>query len=137
MGFTRQEYWSGLPFPSPGVLPDPGIEPVSPASLALAGGFFTSSATWERYSPGDQGPNHMEHRPWQAGRGAWSCEVLAVLTWRWNHSSTRQPHQPLHAQEGHAHIPKPMLEGSFPGREKMQLCGILSILWHCPSLGLK
>ena len=31
MGFSRQEYWSGLPFPSPGDLPDPGIEPVFPA----------------------------------------------------------------------------------------------------------
>ena len=39
MGFSRQEYWSGLPFPSPGDLPDPGIEPMSPA---LAGGFFTT-----------------------------------------------------------------------------------------------
>ena len=37
MGFPRQEYWSGLPFPSPGDLPDPGIKPTSPA---LAGGFF-------------------------------------------------------------------------------------------------
>ena len=34
MGFSRQEYWSGLPFPSPGHLPDPGIEPGSPASQA-------------------------------------------------------------------------------------------------------
>ena len=39
MGFSRQEYWSGLPFPSPGDLPDPGIEPASPA---LAGRFFTT-----------------------------------------------------------------------------------------------
>ena len=39
MEFSRQEYWSGLPFPSPGNLPDPGIEPTSPA---LAGGFFTT-----------------------------------------------------------------------------------------------
>ena len=39
MGFPRQEYWSGLPFPSPGELPDPGIEP---ESRALAGGFFTA-----------------------------------------------------------------------------------------------
>ena len=39
MGFLRQEYWSRLPFPSPGDLPDPGIEP---AALALAGGFFTT-----------------------------------------------------------------------------------------------
>ena len=38
MIFSRQEYWSGLPFPSPGDLPNPGIEPVYPA---LAGGFFT------------------------------------------------------------------------------------------------
>ena len=46
MGFSRQEYWSGLPFPSPGDLPDPGIEPGSPTSPTLAGGFFSSSATW-------------------------------------------------------------------------------------------
>ena len=39
MGFARQEYWSGLPFLSPGDLPDPGIEPTSPA---LASGFFTT-----------------------------------------------------------------------------------------------
>ena len=34
MGFSRQEYWSGLPFPSPGDLPDPGIKPRSPALQA-------------------------------------------------------------------------------------------------------
>ena len=39
--FSQQEYWSGLPFPPPGALPDPGIEPVSPASPAMAGSFFT------------------------------------------------------------------------------------------------
>ena len=44
-GFPRQEYWCGLPFPSPGDLPDPGIEPVFLASPALAGEFFTSWAT--------------------------------------------------------------------------------------------
>ena len=49
MGFPRHEYWSGLPFPPPGDLSDPGIEPVSPA---LAGGFFNTepsgklSMTW-------------------------------------------------------------------------------------------
>ena len=36
MGFSRQEYWSGLPFPSPGDLPNPGIEPMSPALQADA-----------------------------------------------------------------------------------------------------
>ena len=47
MEFSRQEFWSGFPFPTPGDLPDPGIEPASPASPALAGGFFTTSTTWE------------------------------------------------------------------------------------------
>ena len=46
MGFSRQEYWSGLPCPSPGDLPDPGIEPTSLRSPLLAGGFFTTSTTW-------------------------------------------------------------------------------------------
>ena len=44
MGFFRQEDWSGLPGPPPGDLPDPGIEPASLKSPALAGGFFTTSA---------------------------------------------------------------------------------------------
>ena len=47
LGFSRQEHWRGLLFPSPGDLPDPGIEPVSLMSPALAGRFFTTSSTWE------------------------------------------------------------------------------------------
>ena len=47
MGFSRQEYWSGWPFLSPGALQDPGIEPVSLMSPAWADGFLTTSATWE------------------------------------------------------------------------------------------
>ena len=46
MGFSRQEYWRGLPLPSPGDLPNPGIEPTSPVSPALASVFFTTRATW-------------------------------------------------------------------------------------------
>ena len=42
MEFPRQEYWSQLPFPSPGNLPDPGGESVSPMSSGLAGAFFTT-----------------------------------------------------------------------------------------------
>ena len=49
MGFSGQEYQSGLPFPSPGNVPNPGIKPSSPT---LAGRFFTTSATWEAH--GDQ-----------------------------------------------------------------------------------
>ena len=44
---SRQEYWSGVPFPSPEDLPDPGMEPASLVSPALAGGFFTTSARGE------------------------------------------------------------------------------------------
>ena len=44
VGFSRQEYWSGLPFPPPGVFPVPVIDPLSPA---LTGRFFTTNATWE------------------------------------------------------------------------------------------
>ena len=47
MGFSRQKYWSGLPCPSLGDLPDSGIEHVSLTARALTEGFFTTSATWE------------------------------------------------------------------------------------------
>ena len=42
MGLSQEEYWSGLPFPCPGGLPDPGIKPTSPAAPALLGRFFTT-----------------------------------------------------------------------------------------------
>ena len=47
MGFFRQEYWSGLPFPPAWDLPDPEVKLKSPASPTLAGGFFTTGATWQ------------------------------------------------------------------------------------------
>ena len=47
IGFLRQEYWSELPFPFPRDLPDPGIEPMSLMSPALADGFFITRTTWE------------------------------------------------------------------------------------------
>ena len=59
MGSSWQEYWSGLPFPPLGDLPNPGIEPASLESPALAGGFFTASHL------GSQGtllpPNYRQH----------------------------------------------------------------------------
>ena len=48
--FSRHEYWSGLPCPLPGDLPDPGIKPMSFMSPELASGFFTTSANWESNS---------------------------------------------------------------------------------------
>ena len=47
MGFSRQVHWSGVPCPPTGDLPESGMEPTILKSPALAGGFFTSSATWE------------------------------------------------------------------------------------------
>ena len=47
MRSSKQEYWNGLPVPSPGDLPDPGIEPKFPMAPAFAGGLFTTSATWK------------------------------------------------------------------------------------------
>ena len=47
MELFRQEYCSGLPFPSPGDLPDPGIQPASLVFPSLAGRFFSTTATWE------------------------------------------------------------------------------------------
>ena len=47
MGFSKQEHWSGLPCPPPGDLPNPGMEPPSLMSPALADRFFTTTVTWE------------------------------------------------------------------------------------------
>ena len=53
MGFSRQEYWSGLPCPPPGNLPNPGIEPTALSSPALAGGFFTTGTTLRKLKIGE------------------------------------------------------------------------------------
>ena len=58
MGFSRQAYWSGLPYPPPGDLPHPGIEPESLMSSALADGFFTTSITWEILMQSERIPRH-------------------------------------------------------------------------------
>ena len=50
LGFSRVEFWIGLPCPPPGDLPNIGIEPVSLTSPALAGTFFTAIATWADFS---------------------------------------------------------------------------------------
>ena len=47
MEFSRKEYWNGLPLPTSGDLPNPGIKPKSPMSIPLAGRFFTTNTIWE------------------------------------------------------------------------------------------
>ena len=77
MGFTRKEYWNGLPFPPPGDLPDPGIEPASLVSPALAGRFFTTELPGKPLGPSesesnsrsvvsDSLPPHGLHSPWNS-----------------------------------------------------------------------
>ena len=68
MEFSRQAYWSGLPFPSPGDLSDPGIDPLFLVSPALAGGFFTTRP------PGK--PQHLDI--WYVGLHLYACPELFV-----------------------------------------------------------
>ena len=67
LGFSRQEHWSGLPRSPPGALPDPGIEPTSLVSPALAGQLFTTSATWEALETTDQTPKNQQTQ-WHSQR---------------------------------------------------------------------
>ena len=70
MKFSRQEYWSGLPFPPPGGLPDPGIEPTSLASPALADGFLSTESPGKAMSQHPQASrvkphSGFRHCPWR------------------------------------------------------------------------
>ena len=75
MGFSREEYWKGLPFLSPGDLPSLGIEPVSPASPALAGWFFTTTATWEAL------PKHTASVPLTVSSRTGSAHHISTHFW--------------------------------------------------------
>ena len=74
--FSRQGYWNGLPFPTPGDLPHPGMEPASPASPTLAGGFFTTSATWEALKHLKKDTMGSSNRPWCSERVCVSPHAL-------------------------------------------------------------
>ena len=105
--FSRQEYWSGLPCPPPGDLPQPGIKPAA-LSPALAGGFFTTSAAWKDWvasracvlsRSGRVQPfvvlwtiAHQAHCPWDSpgkytGVGCHSLLQRIFLTQGWNRVS--------------------------------------------------
>ena len=98
MEFSRQEYRSGLPPPPPGALPNPGIKPTSVASLALAGRFFTTSATWktqlviitstkkifpiwkiEQSGLGSHWP-WWPKGPWRCSSSVWSTALLFLVS---------------------------------------------------------
>ena len=76
MGFSRHEYWSGLPFPSPGDLPNPGIEPMSPA---LAGGFFTTEPPGKPLSKFTTQINHSINKFLRAEHAKQRREIYALL----------------------------------------------------------
>ena len=59
--FSRYEYWSGLPFPTPGDLPDPWIKPASLVSPALAGGFFTTAPLGKPPKDNELSQKHTEN----------------------------------------------------------------------------
>ena len=59
--FSRHEYWSGLPFPTPGDLPDPGVTPASLVSPALAGGFFTTAPLGKPHKDNELSQKHTEN----------------------------------------------------------------------------
>ena len=96
MGFSKQEYWSGLPFPPPGDLPNPGIKPVSVMSPALIGGFFTPCAICsynvlnaildilEDIDGSDTDPVHVN--PWEKdkiphGSGNKKVQRYKIISW--------------------------------------------------------
>ena len=60
MGLSQQEYWSGLPFPPPRDLSDPGIKPTSPEAPVLAGGFFTTEPLGKPFHQVDVVKEHMQ-----------------------------------------------------------------------------
>ena len=98
-GFSRREYWSGLPFPPAGRLPDPGIEPASPVSPASAGRFFTTSATWEALSTSPCRP-----KAFGSGRCVWDERASGPSDSRLHLFPARLP---SHCSPGRSHTAHP------------------------------
>ena len=73
MGFPRQEYWNALLFPPPEDFPDPGIKPPTLTSPALAGGFFTTTATWE--APFTKHPGETNANPFSCNGNYTHCQL--------------------------------------------------------------
>ena len=102
MGFPRQVYWSGLPFPSPGDLPDPGIEPESPG---LAGGFYTTEPPGK---PHFQPCSTFSKFSIRKGKGSWPRLLLEQCA-----GQVRAAEQ---AWRGHQGLPTTGQKASDPGR---------------------
>ena len=121
MGFSRQEYWSGLPWLPLGDLPNPGIESVSLTSPALAGRFFTTSATqealWKRKSWKALW-RIVSTAPWLMMWKEAKCSDLArqlTFTWRSAHLSSFHLSLYLSFHKGLASATFPRFSWLFPG----------------------
>ena len=77
MEFSRQEYWSGLPFPTPGDLPDSGIKPMSPVLPVSAGVFFTTEPPW-KLGEGNGTPLQYSCLDNPMDGGAWWAAIYGV-----------------------------------------------------------
>ena len=90
MGFSRQEYWSELSFPSTGDLPNPGIKPMSLMSPALACEFFATSVTWE--APCMCICPKEEERLFTELKHQWPQKHSLGFLYRGQHNTERSPH---------------------------------------------
>ena len=130
VGFSRREYWSGLPFPPAGRLPNPGIEPASPA---LAGRFFTTNATWEALSTSPCRPNAFGSGRcvWAEGASGPSDSRLHPLSTRlWSHCSPGpRSHSSSHKAHQHLSLP-PSGSHTLPPADR-PCCDHSGHRWSC------
>ena len=92
LGFSRQEHWSELPFPSPGNLPHPEIEPMSLMSPELSGRFFTTSITWE--APTHARKGQMGSSEFSLSKAITRHPNTSPLAWHQRNSSRDSGHSP-------------------------------------------
>ena len=98
MEFSRQEYWSGLPFPTPGDLPDPGSTPMSLTSPALAGRFFTTSATWKALGVSPKWP-HARTVCWKDSQNSQKMVILTATVYYGEDTDENLPREEMHRTE--------------------------------------
>ena len=90
MGFSRQEYWSGLPVPPPGDLPDSGIEPASPAAPTLVDRFFTTEPSGNPiHKP--EGLAKKKKKDRERDRDGWDITVTELGLEPWSEKLTLSP----------------------------------------------
>ena len=131
MGFSREEHWNGLLFPTPGNLPDPGIEPRSLKSPALAGRFFITSATWEAQFSSVQLLNHVQlfATPWIASfQASLSTPTPGV------HSNSRPLSRWCHPAISSSVVPFSCCLQSFPALRSFPISQFFT--WDGQSIGI-